>query len=663
MHKLTPFTIIIIQERNLLDNTDPKDWLNNKVRDHNTTQNSVELPLRDDGSEYKTADLFKDQKEIVAVVMSKIKEWLECEDLSTFRPLRLVVNGSGGSGKSVVINTLITLMRRMFLYNDVVKIVAPTGTAAFNVKGETFHHLLGERVSSVQYKPNSMSAAKREMLVKKFKMLLLLIVDERSLVSHKLLGTAERKIAETIYEGGQLRHLSFGGLPVVMLVGDDYQLPSSDEGPLLTFNKIGMGAMTMAGRKALLECTENVMELGGSKRIKADQIEDKELVARIRVATETEIPQKDVDKIQSLHLDNIRLKHGPDFVADIEKRAIYLFFLNSKRVRHNLFSLSRVCSKENPVALCKPITTGKETVKGDRRHFSSKAPTSCLLSVGAKVALDNKNFCPVWGLHNGACGTIEEIVFGQGKNPNHGDLPDYVVVNFPLYCGPTWDADNPTHVPIPLAEYGCDRRNSCCTRIFVPLCLAYARTIHKFQGLTAGPVDPGKIKNMFDVIVCDPDDNVYEGTNLGLLYTAISRATTLGNEDGTGSAIYFTGEAILKKERISRIAMCKESANHFKRVYYRRRWCAHIKKNTKKCGMSLSRIQQLLKWVNNTKEWDTTKPEKYTRFQTRIDDYKRAKANTTNDYPSRRPKRSAPKSARSQTTLKRQRKQRKTQEV
>ena len=66
-----------------------------------------------------------------------------------------------------------------------------------------------------------------------------------------------------------------------------------------------------------------------------------------------------------------------------------------------------------------------------------------MMCVGSKVALDSKNFWPQWGLHNGTCGTVEEIVFAEGKNPNFGDLPDYVVVNLPQYVGPLWDKESP----------------------------------------------------------------------------------------------------------------------------------------------------------------------------------------------------------------------------
>jgi len=74
----------------------------------------------------------------------------------------LVINGAGGSGKSVVINAIVTALRKMFDSDDVVRAVAPTGTAAFNVHGQTFYHLLGNRVTRNSYIPNTMSASKRK---------------------------------------------------------------------------------------------------------------------------------------------------------------------------------------------------------------------------------------------------------------------------------------------------------------------------------------------------------------------------------------------------------------------------------------------------------------------------------------------------------------------
>ena len=104
-------------------------------------------------------------------------------------------------------------------------------------------------------------------------------------------------------------------------------------------------------------------------------------------------------------------------------------------------------------------------------------------------------------------------------------------------------------------------RNSCfvfCRHCsYVPLEVSYAWTIHKFQGLTAGPVDEGKIPNMYQCIVCDPDKK-FKGTFLGLFYTATSRATSLGNDDGLNSAIYFSGSQV-REERIRGLTKFKNS--------------------------------------------------------------------------------------------------------
>lgn len=357
----------------------------------------------------------------------------------------MTVNGPGGSGKSVVINTVVGIMRTMFGVNDVVKIVAPTGTAAFNVSGETFHHLMGNRVTRKQYTPNSMGANKRLDLIKRFKTLLCLIIDERSLINSKDLGTTERQLSETIYGGGPLSEMSFGGLPILVLFGDDYQLPGTDEGGFGALYMNGGAAMTRLGRSALLECSHHVMELKGSKRMQNDKVDQKALLGRLRLSQD--LPDKDVNKLLSLHLDVITEMQSEKYVESIEEKSLYLFYKNEKRIRHNMLRLAKNSGKDNPVAIMKPQSKGPVAGKAIASHFESKPPDACMVCVGSKVAIENRNLCPVWGLHNGACGTVMEIVFAKGTSPINGDLPLYIVVHFPLYCGPIWDTDNPKVSP------------------------------------------------------------------------------------------------------------------------------------------------------------------------------------------------------------------------
>ena len=55
----------------------------------------------------------------------------------------MTISGAGGTGKSVLIKTLITTARRMFQSNEVAFIRAPTSSASHNAGGKTNHKLFG----------------------------------------------------------------------------------------------------------------------------------------------------------------------------------------------------------------------------------------------------------------------------------------------------------------------------------------------------------------------------------------------------------------------------------------------------------------------------------------------------------------------------------------
>jgi hypothetical protein len=416
--------------------------LDKKTKEYESSKNAtLRLPVRDNGKLYTINGLYTDQKFVVATVMKTLRQWVTCRDLSKFKPLRMTINGSGGCGKSVIINTIVTVMRKMFKNNDVVKVAAPTGTAAFNVGGETLHRMIRMGVDKREYITNSMNAATRDLLVHDFRSLLALIIDERSLVCSKDLGTVERMMSETIYHGGPLNHLSFGGLPIVILVGDDYQLPSTSSGAIECLVKINNRKMETRGRRVFQECSKFVLELTASKRIHSDRQKDKDLIAKVR--TREELSEDEVKKLMSLRKDEIIQKHGMATWQEIEKKAVYLFFRNEPRIRHNLNKLKQCHCHDRPAAFCR-VTSKGPYGKAVSSHFTSPAPETSIFCVDSKVAIDGKNFCPEWGLHNSACGTVMEIVFKENEDPNKGDLPSYTVVDFPGYCGPAWDRNNPT---------------------------------------------------------------------------------------------------------------------------------------------------------------------------------------------------------------------------
>ena len=77
----------------------------------NSIQN-LKLPKKIDGKSYKLSDLSGDQEDIACYVLQNIKQWLEQKQ--KFTPLRLTVTGEAGTGKSVLINTLVTSFEQFF---------------------------------------------------------------------------------------------------------------------------------------------------------------------------------------------------------------------------------------------------------------------------------------------------------------------------------------------------------------------------------------------------------------------------------------------------------------------------------------------------------------------------------------------------------------------
>jgi hypothetical protein len=123
--------------------------------------------------------------------------------------------------------------------------------------------------------------------------------------------------------------------------------------------------------------------------------------------------------------------------------------------------------------------------------------------------------------------------------------------------------------------------------------------------LTAGPVDKGKIPNMYHCIICDPDQKHFEASALGLLYTALSRATTLGDDDGLNSAIYFTGTDF-KEERIRNPCNKQGTTKSFEKAKHRATWVKYLTQQTDKTSFWVqenikNKQQYYLDWATDTR--------------------------------------------------------------
>lgn len=194
------------------------------------------------------------------------------------------------------------------------------------------------------------------------------------------------------------------------------------------------------GHQIFLSMSETCMELTNVKRQNSSQSCFKGLLQRLRVGESTE---EDVDYLMDLHLSNYS-QEQVDRILNTGT-VMHLFATKAPRNDHNYKRLSEISSADNPVALVRAHWKSSKCKSSSTiaNHFQNPPPNATLLCRGAIVRIVDKNFEPKWGLYNNAIGTIIDIVFAPGHDPNNGDLPQYVVVEFRHYTGPAWLKDRP----------------------------------------------------------------------------------------------------------------------------------------------------------------------------------------------------------------------------
>jgi hypothetical protein len=179
------------------------------------------------------------------------------------------------------------------------------------------------------------------------------------MLSSKVLGAAERNIRTTVYYGQNSQEIwGWGGIPAVILFGDDYQLwPVIEEGAIQGYKKMTTTApLTPTNKQTSAQLlsqwgtylftqmmTELVFYLHKNYRVKSKEFRN--LLSRLRVGEST---AENAQRITNLHLfffgqDNIfmtNLKHDP--------KTMWLYARNEDKDKTNLDMLIQT-SKINKV--------------------------------------------------------------------------------------------------------------------------------------------------------------------------------------------------------------------------------------------------------------------------------------------------------------------------
>ena len=197
--------------------------------------------------------------------------------------------------------------------------------------------------------------------------------------------------------------------------------------------------------------TESVFFLHKNYRVKSEEFQ--KLLARLRVGEST---IEDAQRITDLHL--VYYEHDKEFMDNLKhnSKTMWLYAKNMDKDKTNMDMLIQTSKKKKvPIARLDCHYETNRTPTSDHQqptvcmgHFDSRSYDKTTdICVGARVAISNVNILPEAGLHNGAIGTVVEIVYNNRPegplDKEHYHLPDYVVVDFPnlkLPPGiPIWD--------------------------------------------------------------------------------------------------------------------------------------------------------------------------------------------------------------------------------
>ncbi len=378
----------------------------------------------------------------------------------------LFITGKAGTGKS-------TLLRhfRATTYKNVA-VVAPTGVAALNVKGQTIH-------SFFRFRPDITPDAVRRLSrfgSAMYRKIDTIVIDEISMVRADLLDCMDRFMRIN----GRDVSKPFGGCQVVM-IGDLYQLP-----PVVTKDESAIfdghyRSPYFFDSRVFPELDTKFIEL--TKHYRQTEGTFIELLNAIRSNT-----------ITQSQIDLINTRYDPNSATD-RMSYVTLTTTNAGADRINSECLSKLPEKEHVY---------NAAFSGEFDKKVQPADEILRIKKGAQVMMLTNDSDGRWV--NGTIGVVSAI----GESDDHNDT---VYVELPNGRGVaiephTWEifkfSLDDAHGKLVAKRTGSFSQ--------YPLALAWAVTIHKSQGKT------------FDRVIIDIGQGTFAH---GQLYVALSRCTTL----------------------------------------------------------------------------------------------------------------------------------------
>jgi hypothetical protein len=475
-----------------------------------------------------------DQRRAYDVVLNHLEETLGGRRPG---PLRLIVYGEGGTGKSKVIEFVTAAFAAKGVSHLLVK-AAYTGVAASVIDGKTTH-----TIGQIGINRRKISEEGKRKLQAFWRNKQYLIIDEISMISKRFLAQLSRNIS--IGLEGACCHIpgsSFGGLNVIVC-GDFHQFPPVATSPseaLYYPDKAEDNTDSHIGR-AVYEEFDSVVILREQRRV--TDVVWRDFLSHLRRGV---VRPSDIKLLRSLILTT----EGPTAIDpddDEWNKAILITPRNAVKSQWNKAAVRKwckhsgrqlfICPAEDTVNGRPPNLLEKQMLANHRRgrrntdHQGQKdLPAYLELAIGARVIL-TENISTDLDLANGATGEVVGIALHPDE-PAHGDQPEVNLLRLPKYilvklektrAGKLSGLEEKI-VPIECSTTTYQLKMEINGRVVIrtvtrhqfPMSLAYALTDYRAQGQT--------IPRVYVDIASPPTG----GLSLFSLYVALSRSSGRG---------------------------------------------------------------------------------------------------------------------------------------
>ena len=443
-----------------------------------------------------------EQKRAYDIITWHLDQTLQNKDIP---PLRMIIYGEGGTGKSVVIQTVTQAFAACGRPYLLLK-ASYTGIAASLIDGKTCHTLAQISISH----RGVIGPEAKKKLHDMWQHARYLIIDEYSMLSRPFLATLSKNITlATLLSGFGMPDCSFGGINVI-LCGDLHQFPPvavKNGDPLFqTINLVSQETDSALGRRIYEEFT-TVVILREQKRTS-----NPGWCSFLRRLRHGQVEEADVRLLRSLIVDRDTNKKV-DFNTDPWSSAPLITSRHRVRNLWNNIAVRKWCKRSgNQLLICKADDTIhgsqlstierealRSKLKSGRRQQRKDLPEELEIAIGMQVMV-TMNIETDLDIANGARGEIVDVVLDSREPPLPPDAIihlsyqlSYILVKLNRTRAPRLDGLAEGVVPVQVASQSLKISlvnsegkvvNKTISRKQYPITGAYAFTDYRAQGQT-----------------------------------------------------------------------------------------------------------------------------------------------------------------------------------